>query len=362
MEAPSISNQYEKPENIIFQHKVNLNSKEGTNYEVLIYVQGNNLKIDAKTLTKSQITIYKQIFTFDLIIKNRYFLICENIIDIFNELIKLITKSQNENDKSYIIEEKENIILRIPLPTEKIKEALFKLNLFIDYEKKNNNNANNNEELYNIINDLKKEIENLKEENKNYQIKQASLFSELKSFFREEIEKLQNGKNNNFITPKKNDIEIKKDLELINKWIDPSKKLNFKLIFQKTKNGNLTEDFHKYCDNKGSTIIIIETNNKIKFGAFLNENWNSNEEWKKNIKDFVFSLNLKKKFMSSGEGHTMFCHSNYILIGDCNGEIKFENTLDAGTTEDDIFNTEGILNFENKFFITQEIEVYQVQE
>ena len=58
----------------------------------------------------------------------------------------------------------------------------------------------------------------------------------------------------------------------------------------------------------------------------------------------------------------MFCHANFILIGDGNGEILFENTLNAGTCNDDNFNSGGMLNFENKYFITKEIEVYQVTE
>ena len=139
------------------------------------------------------------------------------------------------------------------------------------------------------------------------------------------------------------------------------KKLNFNLLFKKTKNGNSVEDFHKFCDEKGKTVIIIETIEGIKFGAFMNESWNSQEEWKKNYKDFVFQLNLNKKFHTS-EGHTMFCHANLIIIGDGNGEISFENTLIAGTCNDDNFNTEGILNFGKKYFITKEIEVYQVVE
>ncbi len=62
------------------------------------------------------------------------------------------------------------------------------------------------------------------------------------------------------------------------------------------------EDFHKYCDNKGETLILIETTEGRKFGGVAYDSWDTNGNWRKNANDFVFSLDLDKKYNYSGEG------------------------------------------------------------
>ena len=332
--APTVT-PYEKPGKIKSKEKIVITNQNNNKYELLIYILDEKIIIEIKTINISPIKYYKEVFTKDSISQNKYFLMFDNIEQIFDEIIKLIKKSlENENKMTLIKEENTFLMLIIPLPTDVIKEAMFKINQSF------NSPVVNINDVYENINELKNEI------------------GELKTFFVNEIKKLQNNPNSSNIS---DDNTRKNELELINKWIDPKTKLKFNLLFSKTKNGNTVEDFHKFCDEKGKTVIIIETIQGVKFGAFMNESWSSQEEWKKNYKDFVFQLNLNKKFNAS-EGHTMFCHANFILIGDGNGEILFENTLNAGTCNDDNFNSGGMLNFENKYFITKEIEVYQVTE
>ena len=45
----------------------------------------------------------------------------------------------------------------------------------------------------------------------------------------------------------------------LNDWINPLKSLKFKLIFSATINGDKFSDFHKFCDNKGSTLSLVKT-------------------------------------------------------------------------------------------------------
>ena len=91
------------------------------------------------------------------------------------------------------------------------------------------------------------------------------------------------------------------DLSLIVEWIKEAidkDLIQFKSIFKMSENGTKSEDFHKFCDNKGPTLTIIKTTKNNIFGGFTPFNWNSNEG---NICDelnqtFIFSLNSKKKF------------------------------------------------------------------
>ena len=65
-----------------------------------------------------------------------------------------------------------------------------------------------------------------------------------------------------------------------------------------SENGYESKDFHRYCDNKGPTLIIIKTTNNKIFGGFTPLNWG--KEYTKLYDDknqtFIFSLNLMKKY------------------------------------------------------------------
>ena len=39
------------------------------------------------------------------------------------------------------------------------------------------------------------------------------------------------------------------------------------------ENGSQSEDFHKFCDNQGSTLTLIKAINKKMFGWFTPLNW-----------------------------------------------------------------------------------------
>ena len=105
--------------------------------------------------------------------------------------------------------------------------------------------------------------------------------------------------------------------ELISKWIEEEvnkKEIKFELIFKMSENGNQSEDFHKYCDNQGPTLILIKTiNNKI-FGGFTPLNWKNKGFWFRDLNNqtFVFSLDFKKKYKSVNENSDgIFCFDIY---------------------------------------------------
>ena len=97
---------------------------------------------------------------------------------------------------------------------------------------------------------------------------------------------------------------LQRDLNIIREWIYPGKNINFNLIFKKSRNGNSTKDFHDNCDNKGKTLIIIETEEGRRFGGVTYDDWNTDDSWRKNTNDFVFSLDLNKKYIYSGTNYT----------------------------------------------------------
>ena len=145
---------------------------------------------------------------------------------------------------------------------------------------------------------MKNEINELKEENKKLNDKLDSV-----------INKLQLTKENNN-NVNENDIFMKSsilkdNINEINKiiyWI--KRKINkniigFNLIFNLNKNGEKGTDFHKYCDNKGPTLILIKTKTNNIFGGFTPLNWKGDNDIRpkdNSNQTFIFSLDRNKIF------------------------------------------------------------------
>ena len=92
------------------------------------------------------------------------------------------------------------------------------------------------------------------------------------------------------------------DCELISNWIKSDnqriKKVEFKLCYDAKKNGDDKNNFHKFCDNAGPTLIVIKTESDYIFGGYTKENWESNHDkmsYKKDNTAFLFSLNNKER-------------------------------------------------------------------
>ena len=67
--------------------------------------------------------------------------------------------------------------------------------------------------------------------------------------------------------------------------------IKFEKIFTLSINGSSYEDFHKYCDNKGPTIMFAKINNGYRFGGFSGTSWTKEDNWVKDKDAFLFSLN-----------------------------------------------------------------------
>ena len=162
--------------------------------------------------------------------------------------------------------------------------------------------------------------------------------------------------------------QIKDEFNIIKNWIDPHKNVELNLIFKKSRDGDSSNDFHKYCNNKGNTLILIETKEGRKFGGFTHNNWEHNDtQWRCNKNDFVFSLDLNKKYINICEnGCSTFPNQEYgptfgWCIGSNDVDILFKTTLNEGYSYTSrCFNTEGELNNRNEKFETKELEVYEV--
>ena len=89
---------------------------------------------------------------------------------------------------------------------------------------------------------------------------------------------IETEKNNEIVEINKKNEEKQNDLNLIKKWIneslDTKQNIDFQLIYKKSRDGSTISDFHWKCDNKGKTVMIITTNEGLKFGGYKNDSWN----------------------------------------------------------------------------------------
>ena len=328
-----------KPKNV---KTLNLKSDKNNDYEIQLYVYENNLIFEGQTQKAIPQKNYKRIYSFEDAQKNKYFLICENINEIYDEILGQISQNEKEVKISEKNEKANTLILTIPLNTKKIKECFFEIDEVV-----NNTNDKINE-LYSIVNNLTNEVKNLKEKNQKLEERV------------EEMEKLL------LLPYKAKELQKQKDMNRIKEWISPGKDIKFNLLFKKSTDGNTTKDFHDLCDNKGKTLIIIETTEGRKFGGVTHDNWNTNNEWRTNPKDFIFSLDSNKKYNYSGPGRTTVGDITYgFVFGNSRTsevDICFHNqSLNEGISNSSpSFKTNKELNNGNEKFRTKEIEVYQI--
>ena len=221
-----------------------------------------------------------------------------------------------------LIENAEDLVFIVSLPTTKIKEITFELK---EEQKDNNDKINTLNEL---IIKLKDEIREIKDENKKE-------INELKNNFIKKINELKNeinDKNNEINELKeqikswlkykeskellklKNSLIINNNIEysnLIKNWINPDKNIKGKLLYRLSKDGEQISTFHSLCDNKGATLTLFETNEGNKGGIYTPLSWDSNSDWKKDMETFIFNLNKNQKYKKLQEDYSIRCNNTF---------------------------------------------------
>ena len=62
------------------------------------------------------------------------------------------------------------------------------------------------------------------------------------------------------------------EISMIKSWLRPGAR--FSLLFRASVHGKSPEDFHRCCDNKGATLLVIKTGVYI-FGGYTSKSWQS---------------------------------------------------------------------------------------
>ena len=183
---------------------------------------------------------------------------------------KLIEQHWNENKLNSLINDCLNIVRNIDI-INKINESV----------KKNNSMKNNAIKFYPEEKGINQLIETIK------------IFG-----------RIETNKHNKF------DSNIEFDQELVNSWLN-NKNYISELLFRKSRDGSTPKDFHDKCDNKGITIVFIETTKGYKFGGYTELQWDNSGKYKKDKSTFIFSFNHKEKYNARNNNDCLFRRENY---------------------------------------------------
>ena len=140
------------------------------------------------------------------------------------------------------------------------------LNLGIQVNDKNTMNFyNSKEQINSIIIQLKNISANISNDNMNQEINSMNK-NEIK-YLREQQNKVKNKFEDSKI------ISVN-EYEMISDWISPNKKIDAKLLYRASKDGDKAKDFHDKCDNKGSTFCIFQLENGYIIGGYYSVSTN----------------------------------------------------------------------------------------
>ena len=150
------------------------------------------------------------------------------------------------------------------------------------------------------------------------------------------------------------------------------------LLYQGSRHGFRSADFHFRCDNKPNTLTIVKSTGGNIFGGFTTVEWKSNESWKCDKSAFIFSLVNKENktllFEQASNNNDsiglyvnfgpMFGAGNDILISD-NSNMNTDSFSNLGFTYTHPEYTIGSEKAQailagSRNFQVQEIEVFQL--
>lgn len=85
------------------------------------------------------------------------------------------------------------------------------------------------------------------------------------------------------------------------------------ILFVASLDGDAASDFHSLCDDKGATLVVVETVSGVIFGGYADLSWSSENTFPKSTTSFLFQL--RPDMISFGVVNpprdTVFSRSNY---------------------------------------------------
>ena len=153
---------------------------------------------------------------------------------------------------------------------------------------------------------------------------------------------------------------------LIN-WINSKQSFKTILLYRKSRDGDDYETFHKLCDRKGTTLVLIKSSENFIIGGYTPINWDNESGWLKDDETFVFSLTNGKVFRKASKSTDSIWCTKY---GPYFAEIGFRERgkknmsqgyfLYSTTLYFEKFNEIIPNEKKDRFFDVDEVEIYNI--
>ena len=323
--------------------------EENVTTKIIIGIMDDSIKI----IARENIDLYKGHFNLNnLQEKDRYFKMYDKIEDAYDDIITSFSKNNYE-----LIKEGNHLIINLEI------EVNYKKNIIsLILERNEIKNEDLIKSLYEIASKYIKENSGLKSEIK-YLKEKINIMDEKIDFLYNHVKTKENYFDRVF--QKCRLLKDEKQVELVEKWISPSKFIKCKLIYDAKENGDKVSTFHSLCDNKGATLTIISTNDNKIFGGYLSMSFSENSGWIHDEKAFVFSLNYNEKYESLDTTYTFYGGKDRgPTFGGYNIEI-FDSFLSIDKNRYNPYS--GTYSFherykgsKDQYFRVNELQVYQI--
>ena len=121
--------------------------------------------------------------------------------------------------------------------------------------------------------------------------------------------------------------------------------------------------FHKLCDNKGPTIILVKLIDGDILGIYTPINWDINGSWKSDTDMFAFSLTENNKSNKNYENnYGILCKSNFgpfSLFLQFNNKFKMDITYIFGGNSG-FLDCDKLFSREQDYYDNSEVEVHKI--
>ena len=277
---------------------------------------------------------------------NRFFYNFDTLKKVFEFLKKQITKKNVS-----IIQEEKKMKIKIINP---IDDEEFYINI-LSKEK----------DIRSEINSIITYVTSLNEKVQKLENKVNLLENKLNEIIKEKEEKKKKKELYEKYQINKSSVINKEEIDLFMNWLDQKPK-KIKLLLDSKIDGDLTQTFYNKCGGKFPTVVFVKTTKGKRFGGYCSIGWeNKNGGFMKDINNFIFSLDKKKKYKIKNPENAVCTNSNYFDFGS-GGDLYIEdkctsNTKNYNNNIGTYETTETYeLNGENNFTVSS-YEVYQIE-
>ena len=106
-------------------------------------------------------------------------------------------------------------------------------------------------------------------------------------------------------------IVTEEEVKLLKNWINPNENINLELLYRASRDGDEVRTFHRLCDEKGPTLVVVKNSFNSRYGGYTSIPWSSVEGYQSDDTAFIFSLDAKKKYPIANANGAVYHHAGY---------------------------------------------------